>query len=224
MLDLGGLILSVYKPTGWTSFDVVNKLRKELGWKKVGHAGTLDPPADGVLILLFGEATARSAEFMDLGKEYRARIRFGLSTATDDLEGRVTQEYAISNWSQALIENALESFRGIVEQIPPAVSAVKIRGRRSYARARAGELELPQSRPVHFYTIDMTAICEPEIELLITCSRGTYIRALARDLGQSLGWGGALASLTRTAIGPYRIERAALIEEVIHRSNEFDSI
>ncbi|MFZ5432725.1 MAG: tRNA pseudouridine(55) synthase TruB, partial [Calditrichota bacterium] len=125
------------KPVGWTSFDVVAKLRGALRWKSVGHAGTLDPPADGVLIILCGNATRRTEEFMTLPKEYRARIRFGITTTTDDLAGEPVSETAIADWSEENIRNELAKFTGEIEQIPPAVSAVKVKGRRSYALARS---------------------------------------------------------------------------------------
>ncbi|MBU0508448.1 tRNA pseudouridine(55) synthase TruB [bacterium] len=215
------LILSVNKPIGWTSFDVVNKLRRALRWKAVGHAGTLDPPADGVLIVLCGNATRRSAEFMELRKEYRARIRFGLATNTDDLTGEIISHSGTEGWSRDAIRHAMREFVGEIAQVPPQVSAVKVGGKRSYAAARAGRsLEL-KPRTVVVYSFDLLTAAEPEIEVNLICARGTYVRAIARDLGARLGWGGTLSRLTRTAVGPYHVEHALTLDSVLKRSREF---
>ncbi|RQV99574.1 tRNA pseudouridine(55) synthase TruB [bacterium] len=216
-----GLILSVNKPSAWTSFDVVAKLRRALEWKKVGHAGTLDPMATGVLILLFGAATRRSDEFMDLPKEYRTTIRFGLVTATDDTTGELLERREIDKWSESRIHEALQSFIGRIAQIPPAVSAVKVGGRRSYKAAFAGEALDLKARPVEIYGIDVHRFSKPDVELTIRCGRGTYIRSIARDLGNALGWGAVLAQLTRMAIGPYRIENSLPVETILKHKSEF---
>jgi tRNA pseudouridine55 synthase len=215
------LILNVDKPSGWTSFDVVNKLRRLLGWKAVGHAGTLDPPATGVLIVLCGAATARSAEFMELTKEYRARIRFGITTTTDDLCGEVLRERTIGAWDVERITNVLQSFVGDIEQIPPNVSAVKLSGKRSYALTQAGMTPALTPRKIRVYSARVINVCSPEIEVLISCSRGTYVRSIARDWGEKLEWGGALAGLIRTAVGPYRAANALSLDEITRRACEF---
>jgi len=220
-LKASGLILSVNKPRGWSSFAVVNKLRRALKWKSVGHAGTLDPAADGVLIVLFGDATKRCDEFMDLPKEYVAGIRFGVTTETDDLDGVVTQACDIADWSETRIANALKNFVGVIEQTPPAVSAIKIRGRRSYQLARAGKPELAPPRKIQIYSLRILEIRRPEIRVAVSCSRGTYVRSLARDLGAMMGWGGALSSLTRTAVGPYRVEQAFIVSDLVRCCPEF---
>jgi tRNA pseudouridine55 synthase len=218
-----GLILSVNKPLGWTSFDVVNKLRGALRYKSVGHAGTLDPAADGVLIVLCGEATARSGEFMDLPKRYRARIRLGITTPSDDLEGVDSPAVPLDDWNEARIAAALAEFVGNIEQVPPAVSAVKVAGRRSYKLARAGQAVDLAPRPVQVYEARVLGACNPDVDVVISCSRGTYIRSIARDLGARLEVGGTLAGLTRLAIGPYRIEQALPLSEILKRSFEFAS-
>ncbi|MDD5088285.1 MAG: tRNA pseudouridine(55) synthase TruB [bacterium] len=217
------LILSVNKPAGWTSFDVVAKLRRALDWKRVGHAGTLDPPATGVLIVLCGGATERADEFMALPKEYHARIRFGITTTTDDLEGKVTSESEISDWSGERILSAMRGFTGEISQVPPAVSAVKVGGRRAYQAARRGERIELTPRTVRIDRFDMLDETRPEIEVLLRCSRGTYVRSIARDLGANLGWGGALAALERTAVGRFRIEHALTLDAILKRSSEFAS-
>lgn len=192
-----------------------------LGWKAVGHAGTLDPPATGVLIVLCGSATVRSAEFMDLPKEYRARIRFGLTTTTDDLCGEVLRQRTVSGWDAERITNVLQSFVGEIEQVPPNVSAVKISGKRSYALTQAGKIPELKARKVRVHSMQLLNVGSPEIEVLVTCSRGTYIRSIARDVGEKLEWGGALADLVRTAIGPYRLASAFSLDEILRRADEF---
>lgn len=209
------------KPSGWTSFDVVNKLRRALGWKTVGHAGTLDPPATGVLIVLCGSATVRSAEFMDLAKEYHARIRFGVTTTTDDLCGEILRERTINGWSTERIADAVRLFVGDTLQVPPNVSAVKLSGKRSYALTRAGIAPALTPRKICVYSAQILSALSPEIEILISCSRGTYVRSIARDLGEKLEWGGALAALVRTAIGPYRLANALSLDDILRRIDEF---
>ena len=216
-----GLILSVDKPVGCTSFDVVQLIRRTLGWKAVGHAGTLDPSATGVLLVLCGDATRRTNEFMDLGKEYLARIRFGFSTSTDDYEGEVLDTRPVSDWSIERISEALARFVGRIEQIPPSVSAVKIGGRPSYKRSQTASLQPLTARPVEIREINLLHQHQPEITIQVRCSRGTYIRSLARDLGRQLGWGGTLAELRRTAIGPFRCERALRLQDILARQREF---
>jgi tRNA pseudouridine55 synthase len=200
---------------------VVRRLRSLLGWKAMGHCGTLDPPADGVLIIVCGSATQRAAEFMELPKEYRARIRFGLTTRTDDLAGEVLAERDISDWDVNRIQSALADWIGEIEQVPPIVSAIKVGGKRSYLLVRRGHAPELAPRRVHVYSIQLLQAAQPDIEVLVSCSRGTYIRALARDIGNQLGWGGALASLTRTAVGPYRVETALHLEDIAVRRSEF---
>lgn len=214
-------MLSVNKPAGWTSFDVVHKLRRALRWKAVGHAGTLDPPATGVLIVLCGAATRRADEFMALPKEYIARVRFGVVTSTDDLAGEVLESRSVEGWSVAAVEFALRDFEGLIEQVPPAVSAVKVGGRRSYDLARHGRAVALAPRPVQIYSLALLDAAPPEITLRIACSRGTYVRSIARDLGARLGWGGTLAALARSAVGPYRVERALTLPDILQRSSEF---
>lgn len=221
MLTSDSLIISVFKPSGWTSFDVVAKLRNLLRWKKVGHAGTLDPSAEGVLLVLFGAATRHCREFTALRKEYRAGIRFGIRTVTDDLDGDLLETKPVASWSVERIQEALNAMRGSILQIPPRVSAVKVAGKRSYARVRNAETFELKPRPVHIHALDLLAAEEPDITLNVVCSSGTYIRSIARDLGQSLGWGGVLASLTRTAIGTYRVENSLTIADIERRRGEF---
>jgi tRNA pseudouridine55 synthase len=211
----------VDKPAAWTSFDVVNKLRGALGWRAVGHAGTLDPAATGVLIVLCGAATGRCSEFMDLPKSYAARVRFGLTTSSDDLTGEILAERSVEDWSDERIERALASFVGEIEQVPPSVSAIKLGGKRSYQLARSGKPPALTARKVHVFSAQMVSSRRPDVDLLISCSRGTYVRSIARDWGEMLGWGGTLAALTRTAVGRFRVENALSLNEVLRRASEF---
>lgn len=199
---------------------MVNKLRGALRWKAVGHAGTLDPPATGLLIVLCGDCTSRSREFMTLPKTYLATFRFGLQTTTDDLDGEIVARQDVAEWDARGISSALRDFEGEIQQVPPAVSAVKVGGRRSYALARAGIAADLKPRSVTVYSIHVLTMRPPEIDLEITCSQGTYIRSLARDLGRRLGWGGTLAELRRAAIGPYHVETALSVETIVRRRIE----
>ncbi|MFH1009834.1 MAG: tRNA pseudouridine(55) synthase TruB [bacterium] len=214
------LVLSVFKPPGPTSFDVVRRIRALLGYKKVGHAGTLDPPASGVLIVLCGEATKWAADFADLDKRYRATIRFGVETTTDDLTGEILREYPLRDWTHERIRDALKEFEGDILQVPPAVSAVKIGGERSYKKARRGETPELTPRRVSIGEIRLLEVAKPDIHLDISCGKGTYIRSLARDVGKRLGWGGAIAHLVRSAVGPYQMEHALSLEQLTRLRDE----
>ena len=202
-------ILNVDKPAGMTSHDVVARVRRLTGQRKVGHAGTLDPMATGVLLLCLGRAT-RVAEYLAAGsKRYRATVRLGIATDTYDADGRVTAH--TPEWEDVdpeAIEVALAPWRGVVTQVPPTFSAIKIRGRRAYQMARRGE---PVSLQARLVTIKELTVCgwtPPLLTLELECSPGTYVRSIAHDLGQALGTGAHLAALVRLASGPWRIEDA----------------
>lgn len=209
-------ILVVDKPVGLTSHDVVALVRRLSGARRVGHGGTLDPFARGVLPLFLGRAT-RIAEYHGSDpKEYRATVVFGARSTTDDLEGELTAG-AEAPPGRASVEAALDNFRGAIRQRPPAFSAVKVAGRRAYRAARAGEhIELPE-RSVTIERLELTSWDEadperPAAELEIVCSAGTYVRSLARDLGELLGCGAYLAALVRSASGPFRLDEARDLE------------
>lgn len=214
-----GQVLLFNKPLYWTSFDLVNKvrimIRESTGIRKikVGHAGTLDPLADGLMILCTGKATRRAEEFTGLDKEYVAEIYLGKTTPSFDLETGTDGEYPISHITRELAEEALGSFLGRQEQVPPVFSAKLIEGKRAYEFARKGiETEI---KPVNvvFREIELLDFNLPVIRVRILCSKGTYIRAFARDIGKALGSGAHLSALTRTAIGPYRTENAIDLEK-----------
>ncbi|MCF8469155.1 MAG: tRNA pseudouridine(55) synthase TruB [Parvibaculum sp.] len=199
----------VDKPSGPTSSDVVNRVRRLFNAQKAGHAGTLDPLATGILPVALGEATKTVPFVIDATKSYRFTIRFGAATATDDAEGEVTME-SPHRPSDGEIEAALAGFRGLIEQVPPAFSAIKVDGKRAYAMARAGETVTLKPRPVTIHDILLVSRPDPDhAELEISCSKGTYVRSLARDLALALGTVGHVSALRRTRHGPF-CEAAAI--------------
>ncbi|MEV4615613.1 tRNA pseudouridine(55) synthase TruB [Kitasatospora sp. NPDC049258] len=217
-----GLVI-VDKPEGITSHGVVAKLRWLAGTRKVGHAGTLDPMATGVLVIGVERATRLLGHLMLTAKTYEATVRLGQSTVTDDREGEVTTSSSAEGVTPAAIDAGIAALTGEIMQVPSKVSAIKIDGKRSYARVREGEEFELAARPttVHSFTVHdrRTAVAEdgtPVIDLDVTveCSSGTYIRALARDLGEALGVGGHLTALRRTKVGPYGVESARTLEQL----------
>jgi len=197
----------VDKPEGWTSHDAVARLRTILGTRRVGHAGTLDPFASGLLLVGEDRATALLAWLTLLPKRYRARVRLGIATDTHDRTGAVL---AVSEAIPDVdaIRAALQGLRGALRQTPPLYSAVKVRGERLYKAARRGETVERAPRPVHVYALELTAAPLPEIDLDVTVSRGTYVRALADDLGRILGCGAHLSALRRVSIGDFSVDDA----------------
>ena len=205
-------IVVVDKPAGTTSHRVVGRLRRILGTRKVGHAGTLDPMATGVLVCGVNRATRLLGHLMLGTKAYTATIRLGSTTVTDDAEGEVTARVSAADVTDEAVVALLPTFTGDIEQVPTQVSAIKINGVRSYTRARAGEQVELSARPVTVHRFDLTGWRRDgdqlDLDVEVECSSGTYIRALARDLGSALGCGGHLTALRRTSVGPYGIERA----------------
>lgn len=214
-----GLIL-VDKPAGWTSHDVVSATRKIAGTRKVGHAGTLDPMATGMLVIGFNKATRLLTYIVDTTKTYRATIRLGHNTTTDDADGEVIQTRLANAVTVDEIEAAVAELTGSIQQIPSAVSAIKIDGKRAYQRVREGEsVDIP-AREVTIHRFDIEAIRRADdgktidIDVTVECTAGTYIRALARDIGETLNTGGYLTALRRTAVGPYHIDDAVTLEQL----------
>ncbi|MGQ0645068.1 MAG: tRNA pseudouridine(55) synthase TruB [Elusimicrobiota bacterium] len=206
-MSLPGFLL-LDKPSGPTSHDIVEWARRALGDKRVGHCGTLDPMARGLLILGVAGALKRQESVSALRKTYRGRFRLGLSTDTDDVTGRVLEKRDASAVSAEDLRACFGRFLGRQEQKVPRFSAVKVGGKRLYELARAGEIfELP-SKPVEIYRFDLLSYAPPEAEFLAECSKGTYVRSLARDAGDLLGVGAALSDLSREAVGPFRLSRA----------------
>lgn len=198
----------VNKPSGPTSFDVVEAFRKATGTRKVGHTGTLDPLAEGVLLLCTGRATRAVEHFMNLPKVYEFTVRLGVETTTLDAEGEVVREAPCPPIAEERLREVADGFVGTYELSPPAYSALKHNGKRLYALARAGETPAVARRKVTIYEMDMLRAEPPDVRLCIRCSRGTYVRSLAKDYGDRLGLPAHIRSLVRTAIGPFTVERA----------------
>jgi tRNA pseudouridine55 synthase len=218
-LPAAGLVV-IDKPAGWTSHSVVGRVRRLAGTRKVGHAGTLDPMATGVLIIGIGKATRLLGYLALADKAYSATIRLGISTVTDDAEGEVMTAVGAEGLKDSDIEAAMARLRGDLLQVPSAVSAIKVDGVRSYARVRAGDqVDLP-ARPVQverFISVasrasEVSGVRVLDLDVEVECSTGTYVRALARDLGSALGVGGHLTALQRTRVGPFRVDEAQTLD------------
>ena len=207
-------ILNVNKPSGPTSFDIIRLARKKTGVKKAGHAGTLDPMASGVLLVLLGQAVRISEYLMALPKTYRAAIRLGFATETYDAEGEPLVEERPVDVTKEQVEGALQGFVGDIEQTPPAYSAVKVGGQPAYRLARRGAAVALKPRFARVHAIRLLAFEPPCLEVEVECGKGTYIRSLAHDLGQALGCGGHLAELERTRVGPFSIKSAVSLPEL----------
>jgi|SRR5690625_828381 len=210
-----GLVI-VDKPSGWTSHDVVGRIRRLAGTRKVGHAGTLDPMATGVLVLGVDRATRLLGHLMLTRKAYSATVRLGATTTTDDAEGEFVSETDASGVRGDDIEAVLAGFRGDIEQVPSTVSAIKVDGKRAYARARAGEDVELAARPVTIDRLDIRDVRTEgsyvDVEVEVECSSGTYVRALARDIGVELAVGAHLTMLRRTRVGPFEIGSARTLD------------
>ncbi len=205
---LEGQVLLLNKPLTWTSFDVINRLRKIFKIKKIGHAGTLDPLATGLLIVCTGKFTKKINEFMGMEKEYTGTITLGATTPTYDLESEPENPKPLEGLTHDQINAATLSFTGDILQIPPAHSAIKMGGKRVYELARAGQEVKMQPRPVNISVFEITRIALPEVDFRVVCSTGTYIRSLANDFGALLGCGGYLSLLCRTRIGDFVLQNA----------------
>ncbi len=212
------------KPQGWTSHDVVGRMRRLAGTRKVGHAGTLDPMATGVLVVGINKATRLLTYIVGTSKTYTATIRLGESTVTDDAEGEVTATRSAASVTEDAVRAGVSALTGEIEQVPSSVSAIKVNGERAYARVRSGEEVTLAARPVTIHRFEVHGIRrvhaeESDVEALdvdvtVECSSGTYIRALARDLGEALGVGGHLTALRRTQVGPYTLDQAHTLEQL----------
>jgi tRNA pseudouridine55 synthase len=201
-------VLAVDKPAGPTSHDVVALARRTLGTRRVGHFGTLDPFASGLLVLGVGPATRLAPFCVEHPKTYRATVRLGVRSDTDDMEGTIEEARAPAIPDLAAVEEACAAWEGSVLQVPPAYSAKHVRGGRAYALARAGRAVTLEAVRVRIDSIRIERYEWPELEILVDCGPGTYLRALARDLGEQLGTGGLCAALRRLASGPFRVEEA----------------
>ena len=212
-----GEIFLVNKPYRWTSFDVIGSLRgpiKHLIGKKVkiGHAGTLDPLATGLLIICTGKATKRIEEFKDFDKEYTGTFTLGATTPSFDMEKEVDQTYPFDHITPDMIQSAAQNLSGDIMQMPPVFSAIKVNGKRAYESARKDKDPGLTVRPVHIADFEITRIAMPEVDFRIVCSKGTYIRSIARDFGQALQSGAYLSALCRTRVGPHLLSNAYEVE------------
>ncbi len=220
---LEGSVLYIDKPLTWTSFDVVNKIRwslkTNLGIKKikVGHAGTLDPLASGLVIVCTGRATKKITQFQDLEKVYDAKIRLGATTPSFDLETEVDQSFPWEHISNEMVIRALEKLTGPQDQMPPMFSAKSVDGKRAYAMARKGQTVELKPQAISIHKLELLSIDLPDLSVHVECSKGTYIRSLARDLGEALKSGGHLTGLRRTRIGPYSVSDALTLDNFIEK-------
>ncbi|WP_268124708.1 tRNA pseudouridine(55) synthase TruB [Roseivirga pacifica] len=210
-----GQVLLVDKPLEWTSFDIVKKIRNAVRIKKVGHAGTLDPLATGLLIVCTGKKTKSIEGFMADEKEYTGTFTIGKTTPTYDLESDVENETDISHITAEDLDKARAPFTGSFDQVPPIYSAIKVKGTRLYELARRGEDIKLKPRPVTISEFEITKVDLPEVHFRVVCSKGTYIRSLAHDYGKALGVGAHLSALRRTRIGTFKVEDAYTIEKLI---------
>lgn len=208
-----GKVININKPKGMTSFGVVKKVRSLTGCKKVGHAGTLDPMATGVLLVCTGRATKQISQFVDMDKEYIGTIHLGAATDTDDAEGKVLFEKSVPDLKLETVHHVLNSFVGDIDQVPPMFSAIRQNGKRLYKIARQGKVVKRGPRNVTIHEIELLSSILPELQIRVRCSKGTYIRSLARDIGEKLGTAGYLSQLQRTRIGCYRIENGQTLDE-----------
>jgi len=207
-------ILLIDKPSGITSHDVVDYIRKKTGIKRIGHTGTLDPNATGLLILCLGKATKLSEYFVALDKTYEGKMRLGIITDSHDIDGNILQENPWTGITENKIKKYISGFIGEIEQVPPMVSAIKVGGKRLYKIAREGLTIEREARKINVYEFSVLKTELPDIWFRVSCSRGTYVRTLCHDLGQKIGCGAVLTELQRTKIGNYSVDNAVPLEKL----------
>ena len=219
-------ILLLDKPIGVTSNDALQRIKWLFKAQKAGHTGSLDPLADGLLPICFGAATKISAFLLDADKRYWARVRLGETTTTADAEGEILEQRPVGDFDQADLEAVLKEFTGEISQMPPMYSALKHNGERLYNLARQGIEVEREPRTVNIHALNLTEFGKPEFEIEVQCSKGTYIRTLAEDIGEKLGCGGHLASLRRTGVGPYGVDHAMVTMDQIEElaQDGFDAL
>lgn len=207
-------IVVLNKPSGMTSHDVVARVRRIFKMKRVGHSGTLDPLATGVLVILLGKSTKLFGKFEAFDKAYKATMIFGTKTTTADIQGKVTQELPFEHLTQEQIQNILKEFVGDTEQIPPMVSAVKMGGKRLYELARKGIEVAREPRKIRIDKLDLIDFSMPRVKFYLECSKGTYVRKLAEDIAERLGSVACIAQIERTKVGPFTIEQSVNLEDL----------
>ena len=208
-------ILNIDKPKDWTSHDVVAKIRSHFRIKKVGHAGTLDPNATGVLLICLGKATKKASFLTGQKKTYEGTLLLGTTTDTQDIKGKVIRKMKVEKIDAELLSSILKELTGDISQIPPMYSAVHYKGERLYKLARKGIKVNPEPRRVHIYSMELLSINIPEISIRVICSKGTYIRTLASTIGEKLGYGACLKDLRRTQIGAFHIKDSLVLDNVL---------
>ncbi len=207
-------IVVINKPAGITSHDVVSRVRRVFNMRRVGHAGTLDPMATGVLVVLLGKATKLSDQFVAFDKAYRATLRLGVKTSSADIMGQTLEEKLFDKITQAQVEKVFQQFTGDIEQLPPMVSAVKYKGERLYKLARQGKQVERAARKVRIDQLKLLKFNLPDVEFFMACSKGTYVRQLAEDVGDVLGCGACICQIERTRVGPYGIDQSVSLEDL----------
>jgi tRNA pseudouridine55 synthase len=211
--DVNGILL-LDKPSGITSNDALQQVKRLYFARKAGHTGSLDPLASGVLPVCMGEATKVSAFLLDADKRYQVRCQLGVRTTTADAEGEILETRPVENYTEAQLEKVLENFRGSIEQIPPMYSALKHEGQRLYKLARQGVEVEREARPVEIYSLTLTGRGQDWIDIEVHCSKGTYVRTLAEDIGEQLGCGAHVIALRRTAVGPYGDQELVTLDQL----------
>ena len=219
MIDTNELngFLNVNKPSGITSYDVIRHIKRISNFKgKIGHTGTLDPLASGVLVICIGSATKKAGKFLAMEKEYLATMLLGTTTDTDDIQGKIIETKKIDDTTLDidLINKTIHSFIGEIQQVPPSVSALTRQGVRLYKLHRQGRPVIPEARKVFIYEIDVKKVEIPRVVFKVVCSRGTYIRALCRDIGRKLGYGAVQEALIRTRVGFFSIEQSITLDQL----------
>ncbi|MDP8266001.1 MAG: tRNA pseudouridine(55) synthase TruB [Candidatus Aceula meridiana] len=212
-IELKGILI-VNKPSGMTSHDVVDAVRKKFRMKRVGHAGTLDPLATGVLVVLIGKATKLFDQFSSFDKAYEATMTLGLVTSTADIKGKTIYERPCEDIAQTQVEEVMKKFVGEIEQIPPMVSAVRYKGKRLYQLARKGIEVKREPRKINIFHLNLLDFKRPNVKFYLECSKGTYVRKIAEDIGDVLGCGACISQIHRTKVGPFCIEKAISLDEV----------
>lgn len=207
-------ILIVNKPGGLTSHDVVREVRRKFKMRQVGHAGTLDPLATGVLIMLLGKTTKLFNKLVGLDKAYRATLVLGMTTDSADIEGKVIKELPYEDVTRAHVEEAFRKFTGEIDQVPPMVSAIKMHGQKLYQLARKGIEVKRQPRRIKIHCLRLEDFHPPHVRFYLECSKGTYVRQLAEDIGNDLGCGACIAQIERTRVGSFTIEEAVNVEDI----------
>ncbi len=205
-------LLVIDKPSGMTSHDVVDVVRRRFKMKRVGHSGTLDPVATGVLVILLGKATKLFTQFVHFDKTYEATLRLGVVTTTGDIQGAVLKEQDPGGVSPDDVRRVFSAFVGQRQQVPPMVSAIKHKGQRLYELARRGIQVERSARPIKIYELSITRLALPEIDFTVRCSKGTYVRRLGEEIGEALGVGGFIARIRRVALGPFQIKDAVALD------------